>query len=93
MPARLACPYHTSILEAQRVLSCASNLLPVARFTECAWSDVPFGFLHGTAVGTSISGGCNCVQLPRQASDPLLLELDAIVLADEAAVGSGTKQP
>jgi hypothetical protein len=87
MPARLACPYHTPILEAQHVLSSTSNLLPMTRFTECAWSDIPFGLLYGIVVGASTSGGCNCVQLPQQASDPLSLELDAIVRANEDAAG------
>lgn len=65
----------------------------MTRFTECAWSEVPFGFVHGTAVGTSASGGCNCVQALQYMEDPLLLEIDAIVEGRDTAAGRCASQP
>lgn len=65
----------------------------MTRFSECAWSDVPFGLLGRVSIGTATSGGCNCVQSPTQEPDPLALELEANVCANGIHAGTSVAQP
>ncbi len=88
-----ACPYHQSLLELRPSTSRTSDLPPMTRFQESTGSELPFGFLGQTSIGTAASGGCNCVESSMQEPDPLARELNAIVSSHEDNANTSAAQP
>lgn len=88
-----ACPYHAATLSLAPLPNSASDVAPITRLIECAWSELPFGILDNGSVGTAASSGCDCAQTSTQELDGLALEIDALLEGYSMYATNGRDQP
>jgi hypothetical protein len=87
------CPYHKPILELQPIRSCTLGLLPMTKYISTPTSDVPFGVLPNTTVGTAATCGCNCGESTQSQTDDLAQEIEAMLSEETVDTSGGATQP